>query len=99
MPDHSTLDEMPFARERSAREIEHVLEQEMMSRRFITNASHRPRFQRGVLLVFIGVLLLLVLQQIMASDPATQIAHQQRAVSATGAIAKHITAVLERHDP
>lgn len=97
--DCSTPDETSAARARADLEIERVLQQEMMSRRFITNSPHRPRLQSGVLLVFIGVLLLLVLQQVMLSDPAMQIAHQKRGVSATGAIGSHVSSVWERNDP
>ena len=99
MTDRSTLNESPSARAQANLEIERVLQQEMMSRRFLADDPHRPRLQSGVLLVFIGVLLLLVLQQVMISDPAIQIAHQQRGVSATGAIGPPVSSVWERNDP
>ena len=99
MTERSTLDGLRPARAQADLEIERVLQQEMMSRRFIAESPHRPRLQSGVLLVFIGVLLLLVLQQVMISDPAIQVAHQQRGVSATGAIGPPVSSVWERNDP
>jgi hypothetical protein len=100
MTDHSIPDEIRPARDQIAHETKRVLGEEMMSRRFIDAAPHCRELQRGVLLVFIGVLLLLLLQQVMTSDPAMQIAHQQRgAVSATGAIGTHVPPVWERNDP
>lgn len=100
MTDHVTPGDRPPAREQADQAIARVLQQEMMSRRFITNAPHCPRLQSGVLLVCIGVLMLLVMQQVISTDPAMQIAHQQRgAPSATGAIAKPVPLVPERNDP
>lgn len=100
MTQHSTHDEVPSARDHAAHEISRVLQQEMMSRRFVGAAPHCPRLQSGVLLVFIGVLMLLVLQQVVSTDPAMQIAHQQRgAVAATGSIGGHGQPLLERSDP
>jgi hypothetical protein len=96
LPTHS---EMPTARDHAEREIRRVLDEEMMSRRFIAEVPQWPRLQSGVLLVFIGVLMLLVLQQVVTSDPAMQIAHQQRGVSATGSIATHVPPMWERNDP
>ena len=96
LPTHS---EMPTARDQAEREIRRVLGEEMMSRRFIEAAPRCRGLQTGVLLVFVGVLLLLVLQQVMISDPAMQIARQQRGVSATGTIGSHVSSVWERNDP
>ena len=88
MTDHSTPDAMPPARdEAAAYEIKRVLGQEMMSRRFVDMSAQARALQAGVLCFFIGVLLLMVLQQVVTSDPAMQIARQQRgAASATGSI-------------
>lgn len=100
MTQHSTRDEVPFARDHAAHEIERVLGQEMMSRRFIDTPPQCRVLQSGVLLVFIGILMLMLLQQVVSTDPAMQIAHQQRgAGTATGAIAKPVPSVWERHDP
>jgi hypothetical protein len=91
---------MPTARDQAEREIRRVLGEEMMTRRFIDAAPRCRSFQTGVLLVFVGVLLLLVLQQDMISDPAMQIAYQQRGAGAvTGAIAKPVAPAPERNDP
>ncbi len=99
LPTHS---EMPSPRDQAEREIRRVLGEEMMTRRFIAEAPQWLRLQSGVLLVFIGVLMLLVLQQVVTSDPAMQIAHQQRGasgVSATGSIVTHVPLMWERNDP
>jgi hypothetical protein len=96
LPTHS---EMPTARDQAEREIRRVLGEEMMSRRFIDAAPRSRGLQAGILLVFVGVLLLMVLQQVVTSDPAMQIAHQQRGISVTGAIGSHIPPVWERNDP
>jgi hypothetical protein len=101
MTDHSTPDAMSAARDQAAHEIKRVLGQEMMSRHFIDAPPHRRRLQSGVLLVFIGVLMLLVLQQVVSTDPAMQIAHQQRgAGTTTGSIGTSAPVPpLERNDP
>ena len=65
MTDHSMPDEIRSARDQIAHETKRVLDQEMMSRRFIDNAPHCRGLQRGVLFVFVGVLLLLLLQQVI----------------------------------
>lgn len=93
-------DHMPHARDQAGDEIKRVLGQEMMSRRFLDSAARCPRMQNGMLLVFIGALLLMVLQQVVSTDPAMQIAYQQRGAGAvTGAIAKPVAPALERNDP
>ncbi len=101
MTEHSTRDEVPSARDHAAREIERVLGQEMMSRRFIDAPPHCRRLQSGVLLVFAGVLMFMVLQQVISTDPAMQIAHQHRgAGTTTGAIGTSAPVpLLERSDP
>jgi hypothetical protein len=100
MTDHVTSGERLAAREHAAHEMERVLQQEMMARRFMINPPHCPRLQSGVLLVFIGMLMLLVLQQVLATDPAVQVAQQRRVgPEATRAINGHIHPVLERNDP
>ncbi|NJO22914.1 MAG: hypothetical protein HC868_08120 [Sphingomonadales bacterium] len=96
--DRSTPDETSAARARADLEIARVLQQEMMSRRFIVDPPYCPRLQSGVLLVFVGVLMLLVLQHVVATDPAVQVA-QQRGISATGIVGKPISPVWERNDP
>jgi hypothetical protein len=83
MTQHSTRDEVPPARDHAAYEIERVLGQELMSRRFVDAPPQRHTLQSGVLLVFIGVLMLMVLQQVISTDPAMQIAHQQRGAGTT----------------
>lgn len=97
--DRSTADQTPPPRAQADLDIARVLGEEMMSRRFVNSAPHYPRLQSGVLLVFVGVLLLMVLQQVVSRDPNMQIAHQQRGVSATGAIDKPAPSVWERNDP
>ena len=99
MTDHSMPDEIRPARDQIAYETRRVLGQEMMSRRFLDSAAHCTRLQSGVLMVFIGLLLLMVLQQVVSTDPAMQIAYQQRGVAVTGAIAKPVSPVWERNDP
>jgi len=101
MTQHATRDEGPFARDHAAHEIERVLAQEMMSRRFINTPAQCRRLQSGVLLVFIGVLMLMLLQQVVSTDPAMQIAHQQRgAGTTTSAIGTSAPVpLLERNDP
>ena len=99
MTEHSTHDET--AGDRAAREIERVLGQEMMSRRFIDIPPQCRVLQSGVLLIFIGVLMLMLLQQVVSTDPAMQIAHQQRgAGTTTGSIGSSAPVPLfERNDP
>ena len=93
-------DHIPSARDRADEDATRVLGQEMMSRRFLDSAARCPQMQSGMLMVFIGVLLLMVLQQVVSTDPALQIAYQQRgAVAATGAIAKPVAPEWERNDP
>jgi hypothetical protein len=101
MTEHSTRDDLPSARDHAAHEIERVLGQEMMSRRFIDTPPQCRVLQSGVLLVFIGVLMLMLLQQVVSTDPAMQIAQQQRgAGTATGAIGTSAPVpLLERNDP
>lgn len=90
--DRSTADQTPPPRAQADLDIARVLGEEMMSRRFLDSAPHYPRLQSGVLL-------LMVLQQVVSRDPNMQIAHQQRGVSATGAIDKPAPSVWERNDP
>jgi hypothetical protein len=99
MTEHSTYKDT--ARDHVACEIKRVLGQEMMSRRFIDIPPQCRVLQSGVLLIFIGVLMLMLLQQVFSTDPATQIAHQQRgAGTPTGAIGSSApVSLLERNDP
>ncbi len=94
-----TMDHVTSARDQAGEEIKRVLQQEMMSRRFLEAAQTCPRLPSGVLMVFIGVLLLMILQQIVSTDPTLQIAHRQRSITATGAIAVPVAPVWERNDP
>jgi hypothetical protein len=100
MEETMMTDHIPPARDQADDEIKRVLGQEMMSRRFLDSAACCPRLQSGVLMIFIGVLLLMVLQQVVSTDPAMQIAYQQRGAGAvTGAIAKPVAPAWERNDP